>query len=502
MSEDAAQLRRERDLYRRLLNLGELPTLEPFLEEALAFLVEVSGARRGYLEIRGESDQGDSPLWTAVDGCSPEEVENLRSVLSRGIMAETLASGEMVSTASALLDPRFHARKSVRVNRIEAVLCAPVGQDPPLGVIYLEGHEGKGEWPNEAAASVELVARQLGPFAEGLLARREPGEDATRRLRQQMSLTGVVGQSQALADALEQARLVAPLDVNVLLTGESGTGKTQLARVIHDNGPRAQGPFVSFNCATLQESLVENELFGSEAGAHSTASEARSGKVAAANGGTLFLDEVADISPAIQAKLLQLIQTREYYPLGGSEPHLADVRVIAATNSDLEQAVAEKRFRSDLYFRLQVVPIRLPALRERAADTAMLARHFRDDVSRRHRLPALKLSGAAVRAVEAAEWPGNIRELAHAIEAAVIRAAGQGAERIEAAHVFPASNGGAPFSETPETFQEATRQFQRELLLRRLEEHDWNIPDVASSLDVARSYVYKLIRAFGLKQAD
>jgi len=354
----------------------------------------------------------------------------------------------------------------------------------------------------ESGLTRQLVARRLGPFAEGLLARREPGVDATQRLRQQMSLSGVIGQSQALADALEQARLVAPLEVNVLLTGESGTGKTQLARVIHDNGPRAAGAFVSFNCATLQESLVENELFGSEAGAHSTADVAKSGKVAAANGGTLFLDEVAEISPAIQAKLLQLIQTREYYPLGGSEPRLADVRVIAATNEDLEQAVAEKRFRSDLYFRLQVVPIRMPALRERVKDTAMLAGHFRDDVSRRHRLPSLKLSGAAVRAIEAAEWPGNIRQLAHAIEAAVIRATGQSAERIEAAHVFPDSGGAGSVSEVPETFQEATRQFQRELLLRRLEEHDWNIPDVASSLDVARSYVYKLIRAFDLRQVD
>ena len=365
----------------------------------------------------------------------------MRAAISRGIVAEALASGRTVETASAFLDPRFESRESVRVGHIEAVLCAPIGGDPPLGVLYLEGQEGTTAWPGDARASAELVARHLAPFAERLVTRAREHGDATEGLRREMRLEGVVGRSRALARVLEQAKLVAPLDVNLLLTGESGTGKNQLARVIHQNGPRARGPFVEFNCATLQESLVESELFGSQEGAHSTARRATPGKVAAAEGGTLLLDEIGEISLSIQAKLLQLIQTREYYPLGASKPERADVRVIAASNADLEQAVAAGRFREDLYYRLQVLPIRLPALRERSEDVPDLARHLCGEACLRHGLATLDLSRGALRALESTEWPGNVRQLAHAIEAAVIRAAGEHAQQVEARHVFPDQRG-------------------------------------------------------------
>jgi Nif-specific regulatory protein len=495
-SDEPARLRRERDLYRRLLGLGDQEALEPFLKEALALVVDVASARRGYLEVRSDAD----PVWYAAEGLPPGRLEDVRAAISRGIVAEALASGRTVETASALLDPRFESRESVRIGHIEAVLCVPLGGDPPLGVLYLEGPEGRSAWPGDARASAELVARHLAPFAERLVARARERGDATEALRREMRLEGVVGRSRALARVLEQARLVAPLDVNVLLTGESGTGKNQIARVIHQNGPRARGPFVEFNCATLQENLVESELFGSQEGAHSTARRAAPGKVAAAEGGTLLLDEIGEISLSIQAKLLQLIQTREYYPLGASKPERADVRVIAASNADLEQAVARGRFREDLYYRLQVLPIRLPALRERSEDIPDLARHLCAEACVRHALAPLDLSRGALRVLESAEWPGNVRQLAHALEAAVIRAAGERARQVEARHVFPDQRGGSDGSGAPLTFQEATRQFQRELVRRTLEETGWNVTEAARVLDVARSHVYNLIKAFGLER--
>jgi len=491
------KIQQERDLYLRLLNLSGEAELEPFLREALALIVEVGEAQQGYLELHDDDDKTGAPRWWIAHGLSEQEIQGVRAAISRGIIAEALATGQTIVTPSALLDPRFSERESVRVGRIEAVLCAPIGNDPPRGVLYLQG----GSISNEARERAEVFTLHLAPLVDRLLAQQRglARADATRSLRATLRLDGVVGHSPALAAILRQVALIAPLDVNVLLTGESGTGKSQLARVIHDNGPRAGEPFVELNCAAIPDTLVESELFGSLPGAHSTAARRVDGKVAAAEHGTLLLDEVGDLSAAAQAKLLQLLQSKQYYPLGASKAVQADVRVIAATNTDLQRAVSERRFREDLFYRLQVLPVRVPSLAERREDIAELAMYFRDTVCKRHGLPRLELSRNTVRALEAAEWPGNIRQLAHAVEAAAIRAAGAGAAQIEPAHVFPdraVIGGAAP----PLTFQEATRRFQEQLLRDTLEDTGWNVVEAARRLDLARSHVYNLIRAFGLER--
>jgi len=496
------RIRQERDLYLRLLDLGTRDELEPFLRDALGLIVEASGARRGYLELRAMDSEGAEPGWWMAHDCSSQEVENIRDAISRGIIAEALGSGKTVSTASALLDPRFSDRSSVKAHRIEAVLCAPIGEDASLGVVYLQGRGEPGPFTEDDRAQAELVARHLAPLAERLVVREQvrSAADPTLPVRQELRLVGVVGRSEALAAVLRQAALVAPVDVNVLLTGESGTGKNQLARVIHDNGPRAAGPFVELNCAALPETLIESELFGSLRGAHSTAQGPVEGKVAAAESGTLFLDEIGEIPLAAQSKLLQLLQSKQYYPLGGAKPVRADIRVIAATNSDLEEAVRTRRFREDLFYRLQILPIRLPSLAERREDIPDLARHLCSSAFDRHGLAQLEFSPGALLAIEAAEWPGNIRQLSHAIEAAAIRAAGEGARRVERRHVFPESPTGATDEAESFSFQEATRRFQRELVLNALADTGWNVAETARRLDLARSHVYNLIKAFGLER--
>jgi Nif-specific regulatory protein len=288
--------------------------------------------------------------------------------------------------------------------------------------------------------------------------------------------------------------------LNVLLTGESGTGKSQIARVIHESGSRAGKPMVELNCAALPEPLVESELFGARAGGHSTATAPIAGKVAAAAGGTLLLDEIGELPLAAQAKFLQLLETKQYYPLGSHRPERADVRLIAATNSDLEAGMRRGRFREDLYYRLTVLPLRVPALAERRSDVPELARHFCALACERDGLPRLELSRAALCAVEAAEWPGNVRQLEHVIEAGAIRAAGLGVSWIERQHLFPEQAASEASEEEATTLQEATRRFQAELLRSRLEETSWNISETARRLDVARSHVYKLIRAFRIER--
>jgi Nif-specific regulatory protein len=502
--DESARVRTERDLYRRLLELGRRDELDPFLKEALALVVELTGARHGYLELRDPGNEAADDVWSLAFGFSEPEVHDLRARVSHGIIGEALATGETVVTHSALEDERFRGRKSVQRERIESVLCAPLGGSGAHGVLYLQGRELPGPFSDEDREHAEIFARHLAPLADRLLIRAQVDResDATRELRRRHELSRIVGRSEALAATLEQAMLAAPLDVTVLLTGPSGTGKTELARVIHANSRRAGGPLVEINCASLPESLIESELFGARAGSHSEARRDMPGKVAAAEGGTLFLDEVSELPAAAQAKLLQLLQSRRYFALGATSPSSADVRVIAASNADLEARVREKRFREDLFYRLNVLPVRLPSLAERRRDLRELSLALLARAVERHGLPPLAVSPAALHAIQAGEWPGNVRQLENAIEAAAVRAAGAGAEEIGVRHVFPERAAEGAHSGARATFQQATRAFQRDLLASALHEADWNVSEAARRLDLARSHVYQLIASFGLARTE
>jgi len=491
-------LRSERDLYRRLLDLGAHRELSALLRDALALIVEITGARLGYLELRDPEDAPeDRSRWSIAHDLSGTEIERVRTAISRGIIAQALASGETVITPAAMVDPRFSAFTSVREAQIEKVLCAPVGIDVPIGVLYLQGSTADGSFSDVDREHAEIFARHLAPLADRLLARSEERNDPTRTFRKTLRLDGVVGHSVALSEVLRNIALVAPLDVDVLLTGETGTGKSEVARAIHTNSARSAGPFVDVNCAALPDELLESELFGAMPGAHSTAARRIPGKVAAAEGGSLLLDEISELPIGCQAKLLQLLHSRQYYPLGSAQPVRADVRILAATNVDLHFAVSERRFREDLLYRLEVLPIRMPSLAQRRDDIPVLARHFATHACERHKFSSIGLAGSAVRAAQAAEWPGNVRQLAHAVEAAVIRAAGENSPTVQTAHLFPDQSNRTSAPEAA-TFQLATRQFQAELLRGALAESNWNIAEVARRLDITRSHVYNLIHAFCL----
>ncbi len=498
---DVDRLRLERDLYLGLLGLSDREDPGAFVEEALGLIVRVLGAEQGYLEV---SDPEEGPTSWRAAGCSDEQVQLIRSIVSRGIIAEAMAQGEVIACPSAILDPRFRDRPSVQASRIEAVLCVPIARKTPIGVLYIQGRRAGGSFSDGEIQRAQVCARHLAPLVETLFLRsRRQQADHVAALRKRMSLDDIVGTSAALAAVLREVELVAPLDVAVLITGETGTGKTQLARAIHENGPRRGRPFVELNCSAIPDGLVESELFGAMAGAHSTATRRTEGKVGAAKGGTLFLDEVGDLTPAAQAKLLTFLNTREYFPLGSATSIKADVRIIAATNLDLEEAARDKRFRSDLFFRLQVLPIRMPGLAERSEDVAPLAAHLCERAVRFHRLAQVVLSPGALRAIEVAEWPGNVRELASAIEAAAIHAAADGSRSVEAAHVFRETTGASsPPARPPLTFQEETRRFQAGVVQRALEAADWQVTAAARTLDLTRAHMYNLIKAFDLKRGS
>jgi len=503
---EADRTRKERDLYRGLVRLNLAGDPHVFLRDALELIVGVMGAAQGYLELYAPDDADTA--WRYSFGFSEQQADQVRELVSRGIIAEAVASEHVVFTPSALLDPRFRDRDSVQRSRIDIVLCAPIGRDPPCGVVYLQGGAGLAAdslgygAAQEANQWLSVFTEHLAPLRDQLVFRHQNrAGKALSALRQRLNAQSFVGNSPALANHLLEIEHLAPLEVAVLITGETGSGKSEIARLIHANSPRASAPFVEVNCAALPETLVESELFGALPGAHSTAARKVEGKVAAARGGTLLLDEIGDLPLAAQAKLLQLLQNKEYYPLGGARPISADVRVIAATHVDLQQAVQERRFREDLYYRLEVMTVRAPSLGERGPDKALLAAHFCERACRSHKLPRLQLSPAALRAVESAEWPGNIRQLANRVESATIRAARERAAQVEVHHLFPRESEAAAAGHAPtRTFQEETRRFQSDLVKRVLEANNWNVSATARELDLTRAHLYNLINAFGLKR--
>jgi two-component system response regulator AtoC len=240
------------------------------------------------------------------------------------------------------------------------------------------------------------------------------------RLDEKFSFEGIIGNSQKLRDVIDRVKLVAPSRATILIDGESGTGKELIAQAIHQSSPRARAPFVAVHCAALSENLLESEIFGHERGAFTGAMERRIGRFEAADGGTLFLDEIGEISPAIQVKLLRFLETKAIERVGGSKPIDLDVRLVAATNRNLDQMVRDGKFREDLFFRLNVVRITMPPLRERQDDVPLLLNHYLKLFSEENGLPPLTLEAGALRTLTSYPWPGNIRELRNFCENAVV----------------------------------------------------------------------------------
>jgi two-component system nitrogen regulation response regulator NtrX len=304
----------------------------------------------------------------------------------------------------------------------------------------------------------------------------------------------MIGSSPAWLRVVEQASMAARSDARVLLIGESGTGKELLAAHIHASSPFAVGPFVKVNCAAIPTELIETELFGHEKGSFTGATASRRGKFEMADGGTIFLDEVGDLHGASQAKLLRVLQEGEFHRVGGEQIIRVSVRVISATNRDLSGMVMQEKFREDLYYRLSVVPIRVPALRERPHDVRLLAEYFLEDFCVRNNFKRKTLDETVYPMLETYAWPGNARELRNVIERMAILTPGERLTRDSIPVEVRVQREAGPKS----TIQEARESAEREHIPRALEESNWNVSGAARALGMERTNLHKRIRALGL----
>ncbi len=327
-------------------------------------------------------------------------------------------------------------------------------------------------------------------------------EEENRLLRNKADRR-MIGESPAIRALWEQIQRAAPTNATVLITGENGTGKELAAKMIHLLSRRNTHRIVEVNCAAIPEELIESELFGHEKGAFTGALERRKGKFDLANGGTLFLDEIGDMSNRTQAKILRILQEQVFERVGGSRAIEVDVRIVAATNKDLQKEIELGRFRQDLYYRLNVIPIYVPPLRERMEDMELLVEHFAAEIASESALGKKKIDPQIYRILQTYSWPGNIRELRNFIERLIIMTPGNliGPEDLPAdfRNVVRKENGDTAWLQC-QTLEEARSCFERDFLVRKLEENGWNISVTAAAIGIERTHLHKKMKALGIKK--
>ncbi|MDK9726231.1 MAG: nif-specific transcriptional activator NifA [Sterolibacteriaceae bacterium MAG5] len=394
------------------------------VRKVLEVLDEETGLGRGMVSVV-DPESGDLVV-NAVHGASLAEDEPVRYHSGEGILGVLLEEKRSIALPAAGRDPRFLNRLGI-YDRNLPFIAAPINVGGSLrGVLAVQPDEPDDGLLSERARFVEMVANLIGRSVRLSLEVEqekknlaEERDSLRRTVRHQYGFDNIVGRSAAMRRVFDQVRMVSKWNTTVLIRGETGTGKELIANAIHYHSPRSRGPYVRLNCASLPENLLESELFGHEKGAFTGAVGSRKGRFELADGGTLFLDEIGEISPAFQAKLLRVLQEGELERVGGSRTMKVDVRVIAATHRDLEAAVDAGSFREDLYYRLNVMPILLPPLRERPEDVPDLARHLARRIGEMQGRP-VAITEAAVRRLSQYPWPGNVRELENCLERAAI----------------------------------------------------------------------------------
>ncbi|HEV2856456.1 MAG TPA: sigma-54-dependent Fis family transcriptional regulator [Thermoanaerobaculia bacterium] len=500
----------------RLLELGKTvlaeKDLDRLLTAAIDGVIELCGAERGMILL---FDHEGAVVVETARNLAREDLERPELEVSRTILERVRATGEPFWHPNVLDDPALGDRASVLRLLLLSVICQPIRDgDRLLGVVYLDTRSAERVFSEETARLVASFSDLISLAARNALEQRRLQQRISAlsdELRGRYDFGAIVGQDPKMLAVLKLVSQVADSDATVLIGGESGTGKELVARAVHFNSRRRAKPFIAVNCGALPENLLESELFGHLRGAFTGAVRDNPGWFERAEGGTLLLDEVGELAPPLQVKLLRVLENGEYSRVGSTQIRRADVRIVAATNRDLETLVREGKVRQDFLYRLNVVEVRLPSLRERRSDLPLLIRHFLGRLGGRRGEETKKLAPEAEALLLAYDWPGNIRELQNVIQRAILLAEGP---VIEACHLpdglrelrplLPPLGAG---DETAASGFRAAKQrvverFEREYLTRCLSEARGNISQAAKAAGIDYKNFYTKLQQYGIEPGE
>jgi transcriptional regulator with GAF, ATPase, and Fis domain len=468
--------------------------LEELQAQLLDLIFEVVPAGRGAILLAEGAGQDFSCLYARTRQAGQPQLVRVSRTIARQVMEENVAILGVDVPGSGLRDV-----ESLAASEVRSLLCVPLTVfQRVIGCIYLDSTNATNRFHED---HLQLLAAIAGISAVALdNARRlqwleQENQRLTTEVRQEQSLVGEGARMQEIFQFLARA---APSDSTVLIEGESGTGKELAARALHRNSPRGNKPFVAINCAAIPESLLESDLFGHERGAFTGAAVQKRGRLEIADGGVVFLDEIGELVPALQVKLLRVLQEREFERVGGTHTIKVDIRLIAATNRDLSAAVRTGDFRQDLYYRLAVVRLTMPPLRERREDIPMLVRHFLQKYAKRSNVKPKPVSREAMAALVNYEWPGNVRELENAIERALVMGSSDAVLLEDLPESLLEQESAAEMHEGK--YHASLKELKKQLIIDAVEQTRGNYVEAAGILGVHPNYLHRLIRNLGLKE--
>jgi len=472
------------DALSRISNvINTLQEPDTLLERIMDIAVETVGAERGYILL---TDDAGTPQVRTARNFSEENLKDVTRI-STSVVRQVLQTGETVLVYDTESEGGFDSMHSIIMYKIRSVACVPLKiKERPMGVIYLDSINHRSGFTHTSIPFLTTFANQAAIALENAQLYQNVREE-NRQLRKEAQrvsgFAGIIGESAKMKQVFDMINSVLDADATVLIQGESGTGKELVARALHHHGLRREKPFVALFCGSLPESLLESELFGHKKGSFTGAISDKKGLFEAADGGTFFLDEIGDISPALQTQLLRVLQEGEIKRVGENHVRQVDVRILTATNKDLQEKIKDGSFREDLYYRLNVINIYLPALRERGEDVPLLAQSFLMGFADKYKKALQGFAPEAMDRLLRHAWPGNIRELKNTIERAVVLAKGAmiGLQDLR----LPETNGHAADASVATTLEELIRR----QVEQTLQETGGNVTHAAMRLGVSRRWI-------------
>ncbi|KAA0227739.1 GAF domain-containing protein [candidate division KSB1 bacterium] len=472
--------------------INSIQDTDELLSKILQIAMQTLAAERGFILLQApETETGF--VARAAQNISPEAIADIAHI-SSSVVRHTLSGGEAVIWHDSDLPEGLAKTESIIAHHIRSVACAPLRlKNRLVGAIYLDSRLASSAFGETALPFLNAFANQAAIAIENARLYQNLREE-NRRWRAEVQsrhrFSEIIGKSMAMHQIFDVMERVLESHASVLIEGESGTGKELVARAIHYNGPRSEQPFVALFCGSLPETLLESELFGHKKGAFTGAITDKRGLFEVADGGTFFLDEIGDLTPTIQAKLLRVLQEGEIKRVGETHMRRVNVRIISATNKVLKEEVKTGRFREDLYYRLNVISIKMPALRERKDDIPLLAHHFLDRYAKENRKPLTGFSEKAMEQLRRYDWPGNVRELENAIERAAVLARSELITEREL-QISP------PDAETVWEEGLTLAEYEKRVVMSVLRANDGHITQTAEKLGVSRRWLHYRLKEWG-----